>query len=64
MWKQVLGLLNDQMRNEGTGDPFYNWNPAQIDPEDSSFVWSFMEKKNPLERPTARELLRHKWFTT
>jgi len=62
MWELVLVALNDNMH--GLDKPFCNWNPAQIAPEDSTFIWSFIEKKDPLDRPTERELLKHKWFTT
>ena len=30
--------------------------------EDLAFVWSFMTKLDPLDRTSARELLRDAWF--
>jgi hypothetical protein len=63
-WHPLLGLLNAELTKPRQYEPFLHWDPAEVASEDSAFVWSFMTKLDPLDRPSARELLKNAWFDT
>ncbi len=43
--------------------PFRNWNPDEIAPAEVEFICKLMQL-DPEKRPSARDLLQDKWFSS
>ncbi|KAI9678582.1 MAG: RIBULOSE-phosphate 3-epimerase [Caeruleum heppii] len=64
IWHPLLSFLNSELKKQGQYAPFCSWESTQVAKEDSAFVWSFMSKLDPLDRISAKELLKDPWFNT
>ncbi|RMY80671.1 hypothetical protein D0862_12636, partial [Hortaea werneckii] len=59
--ESVLAAIHVLIEQQGTRKPFSLVRDEEVLPEDKEFLCDVM-KLDPLERPTARELLQHRWF--
>ncbi|RMY84299.1 hypothetical protein D0861_07020 [Hortaea werneckii] len=59
--ESILAAIHVLIEQEGTRKPFSLLEDEEILPEDKGFLSDIMQL-DPLERPTARELLQHRWF--
>jgi hypothetical protein len=64
IYQLLLQVFNAELKKPGNYEPFLNYKLAQAAKEDAGFVWSFMSKLDPLDRPTSRKLLEHPWFSS
>lgn len=59
--QSVLAAIHVLIEQEGTRKPFSLVEDEEILPEDKEFLCDVM-RLDPFERPTASDLLRHRWF--
>ncbi|RMX77957.1 hypothetical protein D0869_09469, partial [Hortaea werneckii] len=59
--ESVLAAIHVLIEQEGTRKPFLFVEDEEILPEDREFLCDIM-RLDPLDRPTASDLLRHRWF--
>ncbi len=59
---QEINGLNGAVGNHRLVQKYRSALTASFDPENVNFLFSFM-KVDPRDRPSARELLQHEWFS-
>ncbi|RMZ10520.1 hypothetical protein D0864_01234 [Hortaea werneckii] len=59
--ESILAAIHILIEQQRTRKPFSLVEDEEVLPEDKEFLCDVM-KLDPLERPTARELLQHRWF--
>lgn len=59
--ESILAAIHVLIEQEGTRKPFSLVEDEEILPEDKEFLCDIM-RLDPLDRPTASDLLKHHWF--